>query len=172
MSYIYYDISAGLILSGLLISSIVISTFSDISSSTLLPISGYIYGGSSIGTYTSYSISSIIIIKNDWLINTSYNRFLGFYFEDRIDISGNIIIRNGTIYSSYINNISTTSIFNNLYNNLYLIYSTLSGLTSSGLIYYNTISLNLLINYLSLNINNYILILIVYLVYYHLIIIV
>jgi hypothetical protein len=144
MSYSYYDISNGLILSGLSISSIVIPTFFDISSSSIISLSGYLSGGN-VGSITVYSISSIIIYTNDWLINTSYNRFLGSYFEDQIDISGNITIRNGTLYSSYKNNISTTSIFNNLYNNLYLTYSTISSVT---------ISSNLLINYLSTNINN------------------
>jgi hypothetical protein len=63
----------------------------------------------------------------------------------------NITIRNGNLNTPYINNTSTTSIFYNLYNNnLYLTYSTVSGLTSSSLIYYSIISSNLLSNYINL----------------------
>jgi hypothetical protein len=151
-----YDISNGLITTGLSISGIIIYTFTDISSSDLISISGYISGGTSAVEYSSYTISSIILSSSIWAINSGWDRLLSTYIKGYLTISGgDINLLNGSIYvANTFNNIPVYNIYNNIYNYVYLTYNTISGLTSSGSIYYTSISSNLLPNYIN-QLNNY-----------------
>jgi hypothetical protein len=90
-------------------------------------ISGYSYGSLT----TQYiTISSFVISNNDWLKDYSYNRMNSMYVNGYIDISGGIIIRQGSQFQG-----SDSSFFNGTTSGIQNQFNSISGLLQTQILY-------------------------------------